>query len=480
MANYNVSVTQSIVIQPANISAGESTTYIISNPLPTTSYFVLETARNADGFYDSTSPKNTSGSFTLGTGITSLIQSDYIAGVIVQPGGGNLTFVPAVNITNSTLYLRGVGSNEGVAFPPTPILPIPIFGTGFNNNVNIIKTQSDDKILIGGTFTVYNNVSSSRITKLNFDGSIDNTFTIGTGFDNSTTTIQIQSDGKTLVGGTFTSYNGTTSNRIIRLNSDGSIDNTFITGTGFGSNINTISIQSDSKILIGGLFGSYNGTTSNRIIRLNSDGSTDGTFITGTGFNNPVNIIAIQLDGKILIGGLFISYNEITSNRIIRLNSDGSIDNTFNIGTGFNNAIQIIQIQSDGKILIGGLFTSYNGTTSNRIIRLNSDGIIDNTFNIGTGFNFNVNTLQIQSDGKILAGGTFSSYNGTTINRIIRLNSDGSIDNTFITGTGFNNIVSTIQTRSDNKILIGGTFTTYNSLSSERIILLDTNGTKIA
>ena len=109
MANYNVSVTQSIEAQPVNIAAGESTTYIISNPLPATSYFVLETARNADGFYDSTSPKNTSGSFTLGTGITDLIQSDYIAGVIVQPGGGNLDFIPSVNITSSTLYLRGVG-----------------------------------------------------------------------------------------------------------------------------------------------------------------------------------------------------------------------------------------------------------------------------------------------------------------------------------------------------------------------------------
>jgi hypothetical protein len=123
MANYNVSVTQSIEAQPANIAAGESTTYVISNPLPATSYFTLETARNANGFYDSTSPKNTSGSFTLGSGLLGLIQSDYIASVIVQPGGGNLTFVPAVNITGSTLYLRGVGSNEGVAFPPVPPTP---------------------------------------------------------------------------------------------------------------------------------------------------------------------------------------------------------------------------------------------------------------------------------------------------------------------------------------------------------------------
>jgi hypothetical protein len=110
MANYNVSVTQSIIIQPANISAGESTTYIISNPLSASSYFTLETVRNADGFYDSNSPKNTSGSFSLGTGVTNLIQSDYITSVIVQPGGGNLTFIPANDITGSTLLLRGTGA----------------------------------------------------------------------------------------------------------------------------------------------------------------------------------------------------------------------------------------------------------------------------------------------------------------------------------------------------------------------------------
>ena len=110
MANYNVSVTQSIEAQPANIAAGESTTYIISNPLSASSYFTLETVRNADGFYDSNSPKNTSGSFSLGTGVTDLIQSDYIASVIVQPGWGNLTFVPATAITATTLLLRGVGS----------------------------------------------------------------------------------------------------------------------------------------------------------------------------------------------------------------------------------------------------------------------------------------------------------------------------------------------------------------------------------
>jgi hypothetical protein len=110
MANYTVSVTQSIEIQPADISSGESTTYIIENPLNGSSYFTLETVKNNDGFYDSTSPKNTSGSFTLGAGLAGIVQSDYITSVVVEPGGGNLTFIPAINITGSTLYLRGTGN----------------------------------------------------------------------------------------------------------------------------------------------------------------------------------------------------------------------------------------------------------------------------------------------------------------------------------------------------------------------------------
>jgi hypothetical protein len=108
MATFNVSVTQSSVALSGNISASESTIFAISNPLSASSYFTLETVRDQNGFY-TTSPKNTSGSFTLGAGISNLIQSDYIASVIVQPGGGNLTFVPAIYVSASSLNLRGVG-----------------------------------------------------------------------------------------------------------------------------------------------------------------------------------------------------------------------------------------------------------------------------------------------------------------------------------------------------------------------------------
>jgi uncharacterized delta-60 repeat protein len=351
-------------------------------------------------------------------------------------------------------------------------------GTGFNalnDYVRSIVPQPDGRILVGGDFSTYGSTTRNGIIRLNTGGTIDNTFNIGTGFTNSVQSIALQPDGKILVGGTFTSYSGVTRNGIIRLNSDGTEDNTFNIGTGFNIGVYSIVLQPDGKILVGGYFSSYSGVTRNGIIRLNSDGTEDNTFNIGSGFGIGVYSIALQPDGKILVGGDFTSYDGTTSNYIIRLNSDGTIDNTFNIGGGFNNYVRTIVQQPDGKILVGGFFSSYNSTSRNRIIRLNSDGTIDNTFNIGTGFTNSVLSIALQPDNKILVGGNFDTYSGVTSNRIIRLNSDGTIDNTFNIGTGFGFPVYTIALQLDKKILVGGFFSSYNSTSSNRIIRLNLN-----
>jgi uncharacterized delta-60 repeat protein len=140
--------------------------------------------------------------------------------------------------------------------------------------------------------------------------------------------------------------------------------------------------------------------------------------------------MALQPNGKILVGGFFTDYNGTAATRIIRLNADGTVDGTFVYGTGFNSTVQAITVQSDGKIFVGGGFTDYNGTTATRIIRLNPNGSIDGTFVYGTGFNNFIYSIEIQSDGKILVGGDFTTYQGDTYNRIIRLNPDGSTNTT--------------------------------------------------
>jgi uncharacterized delta-60 repeat protein len=317
-------------------------------------------------------------------------------------------------------------------------------GTGFSQSSNYdfnshtVLIQSDEKILVGGNFTSYNGTSRNNIIRLNGDGSIDSGFTIGTGFNGLLLKIKTQTDGKIIAVGGFTLYNGVSSREIIRLNGDGSVDNTFSVGTGFNSSlVYDVEIQSNGKIIACGVFTEYDGTSSPGIARLNSNGTIDNGFIVGTGFNNNVFSLAIQSDGKILVGGQFTLYNSTTCNGIVRLNSDGSIDSTFSAGSGLSD-VRSIKIQYDGKIIAVGGFTSYNGTSINRIIRLNVDGSIDNGFAIGSGFNFSPYDLKIQADGKIIVIGNFTSYNGTSCNGIIRLNTDGSIDSGFTIGSGFN------------------------------------------
>jgi uncharacterized delta-60 repeat protein/gliding motility-associated-like protein len=210
-------------------------------------------------------------------------------------------------------------------------------------------------------------------------------------------------------------------NRLARLNTDGSLDASFNIGTGTDGAVSTIAIQSDGKIIIGGIFTKYNGATSNYITRLNSDGRLDSSFNNGSRADNGIETIAMQSDGKIIIGGALTSYNGIVKNHIARLNTDGSVDASFNVGIGADNYIETTAIQSDGKIIIGGDFRTYNGAAKNRIARLNIDGSLDATFNVGTGPNSSVYSCAIQNDRKIIIGGSFLYYNATSKSCIARL-----------------------------------------------------------
>jgi len=451
-SNFNVSV---IALQPdGKILAGG----------PFTAFNGITENRiirlNSDGTKDS--------SFNSGTGFnnnvtTIALQSDgkiLVGGLFSSYDGENEMAIVRLNSDGSKDNSFYLGSSF----------------SGYNSNVSNIKIQSDGKILVGGNFSTFDGLSASKIIRLNSDGSRDNTFNIGTGFDYNVTCITIQSDGKILVGGNFNIYNGATANKIIRLNTNGTKDTTFNTGIAFNNSVKTIVEQSDGKIFVGGHFTSYNGVTENRIIRLNSNGTKDLSFNSGIGFSSFVNSIAIQSDGKIFAGGYFNIYNSTSQYYLIRLNSDGTKDINFN-KAGFNNIVYEIEFQSDGKILAGGIFSNYNAITENKIIRLNPDGTKDISFNSGMGFNAEVREIEVQSDGKILVGGYFTTYDGIAANKIIRLNSDGSRDNTFNIGTGFNSNVFSLVLQSDGKILVGGDFTIYNGVNSKRIIRLNNNGT---
>ena len=274
-------------------------------------------------------------------------------------------------------------------------------------------------------------------------------FNVGTGFNNTVHQATLQADGKILVAGDSSSFNGNAvPDGLLRLNSDSTLDTAFNTNlgagfTGFADTIYATEIQSDGKILVAGVFTSLSGSTTipDYLLRLNSDGTLDTTFNTnlGTGFDATVFSTSVQSDGKILVAGFFTSFNgnSAVPDRLLRLNSDGTLDTTFNtnLGTGFNFFVWPTTVQSDGKILVGGGFTTLNGSGAvpDRLLRLNSDGTLDTTFNtnIGTGFDGTVEAVTLQSDGKIILAGDFVSLNGNstpTPDRLVRLNSDGTLD----------------------------------------------------
>jgi uncharacterized delta-60 repeat protein len=347
-----------------------------------------------------------------------------------------------------------------------------ITGLGFNDRVIVITHQVDGKVLLGGNFTEYNGQVVRRIARLNEDGSLDTSFTTGGSFAGGVGEIVLQPDDKILVGGAFSAYNGVFAGRIARLNPDGSRDTSFVTGSGFNGSPRSIALQGDGKILACGLFTEYNGQPASRIVRLNEDGSRDTSFNIGSGFNNNTFSIALQPDGGILVVGRFTQYNGQPVGRIARLNGDGSLDTSFNIGSGFNDVVLSLALQSNGKILVGGDFSQYNGQPAGQIARLNEDGSRDTSFVTSSGFNGSINAIALQPDGGILVVGRFTQYNGQPVGRIARLNGNGSLDTSFYTGSGFNGSVQSIAPQGDGKVLAGGDFTGYDNQFAGRIVRL--------
>lgn len=355
-----------------------------------------------------------------------------------------------------------------------------------DNIIYDIKVLDDNKMLVGGHFTSFNGTTKTMLVRLDSNGVLDNTFSIPSSFNTSASAhylyaMAVQPDGKILVGGSSTTVN------LIRLNADGSADNTFPHLLN-GQIVRALALQSDGKILVGGSF--YEG-----IHRYHPNGTLDSAFNTGgagiANYSATVGIksIVVQPDGKILVGGNFIKYNGDTQKKyFIRLNTDGSVDSTFNTGTGVGGFINGIALYPDGKIVIAGDFSQYNGASRYRVARINTNGDVDSTFNPAaftsypsqSGANMSVYTTVLQPDGKIIIGGTFDKYNNISRRGIARINTDGSIDNTFNVGTGLqggNGECFSLALQQDEKVLVGGLFDSYNNTLRESFIRLNGGGT---
>jgi uncharacterized delta-60 repeat protein len=350
-------------------------------------------------------------------------------------------------------------------------------GSSLNGDVKAVTVQPDGKLIVGGEFSTVAGLLRNRIARLNEDGTGDASFNPGTGADDIVEGVAVQPDGKVLVGGWFTHVAGTSRNRIARLNADGSFDASFDPGTGADDLVFSVVLQPDGKVLIAGYFTRVNGTLRSYIARLNPDGSVDATFAPGGGPNDSVYAIALQPDGKIVIGGLFTTVGGVNRNGIARLNANGSLDASFDPGSGVSYfGVACLALQPDAKILIGGSFYSVNGASRNSIARLNADGSLDASFDPGSGSDNFVEFVTALPDGKVLIGGQFSKINGMWQWGVGRLNPDGSIDESF--DTKFNPLTgrpigfcAAVQT--DGKVIIGGSFDCVNDRNRNYLVRLN-------
>jgi len=349
--------------------------------------------------------------------------------------------------------------------------------------VRALALQPDGRVLLGGDFTVVAGATRGHVARLNADGSTDLTFLNNlAGANASVYSTALQPDGKILIGGIFHSVNGLAKTGLAQLTTNGVLDMSFNALTGsapfavqadgkllvdtalltgdtshdslFRLNVNgtrdtnwtvaqingtvsALALQSDGKIILGGIV-SVNGTNRQGVARLNTNGVLDATFLNGmTGVPGLITCVTVQSDGKVLIGVYFFFVNNVNRTRIARLNSDGSLDTTFQNGmAGADGELEAIAVQPDGKVLIAGYFRSVNNSPRAGIARLNTDGSVDTSFQNGmTGADVPiVLALALQPDAKVIVGGGFTAINGVPRYYIARLNADGSLDSTFQNG----------------------------------------------
>jgi uncharacterized delta-60 repeat protein len=362
---------------------------------------------------------------------------------------------------------------------PTPgridatFVPAP----GTNDAVNVVVPQPDGKVIVAGRFTQANNVGRNRIARFNFDGSLDNSFDPGTGADAEITAAVLQPDGRIVVAGRFTNFNGFTHNRVCRLNANGSVDQSFGLGAGIDNSVLSLALQSDGRILVGGQFSQVDLTQRFNLARLNTNGSVDSTFNPVNGPNGDVNAIVIQPDGAIIIGGTFIGYNGFARGGIARVLTNGTLDSSFDPGVGTGGNVFALALQHNGQIVLGGRFVQYAGINRTFIARVSSNGSLDQGYNpVPDDW---VQSLAVEPDDRILVGGFFTMINAVGRSRIARLNTNGSVDVTFDPGFGFVGSLTNdatqvrgIALQQFGRVLAGGIFTSYNNQLRDNVVRL--------
>lgn len=375
---------------------------------------------------------------------------------LLNPGPGTGVGHPD-SVTISILDSQRPGS-LGAEFNPAG---------GPNWAVLAMAVRPDGRLLCGGPFTRFNGLDHAGLVQLNPDGSVDANFhpvRIAVGPDRedgevygSVLAIAEQSDGRILVGGEFPTVNGVCRPNLARFNADGTLD------TGFQPAVNgrilRMALQPDGKVLLGGCFTEIAGQWHPMVTRLNPDGSLDPSFaFSVSGFVQPTALV-LQPDGKILFG----YYNSSFVGTCTRLNPDGTLDTGFRPPTLPTwSGPHALAVLPNSQILMGGDFMTVNSKPRRLLVRLNPDGTLDESFTTPFDRNGFAASLVPLPDGRLLVAGMLSITNSPGRHNLVRLNTDGSLDRSFDVGVGPNDFVFAVSAHANGSLYLGGAFVELN------------------
>ena len=303
-------------------------------------------------------------------------------------------------------------------------------------------------------------------------GSVSASQPIGT-INSTVSAIQRQSDGKILIAGSFTNVLGVVRKYIARLLPDLTLDTSFDPGVGPNGSVTQISLGLNGRIYIYGSFSSVSGSARNSIARLNSNGTLDASFDTTSTWSFSKGIKALP-DGRLIVYGGFQTFFGAPRDYIARLNLDGTADRSFNCT--LSSQVIAMSLQSDGKMLLAGYFSSVNGTARSYFARIGSEGVLDATFT-GTATSGNIAQLASLGSGKLLTSGSFTTLSGVSRKSIARLNADGTVDATFDPGTSTDTSSPLLFPQPDGKVILAGNFISVGGTTRWHLARLNADGT---
>lgn len=367
---------------------------------------------------------------------------------------GRVTQAVVTIIDNET---AGVAGSVDRAFHPD--IKVADLGIGVSH---IVPTPDGDLIL-AGAITRVNGLPRRGLARLAKMETLDPGF--APQVDGLVKAVAPADLGRLLVGGDFTAVNGVEVRFLARLNADGSMDATF--RPGLDGEVLALAVLPDGRCLVGGEFQQVNGESRPGLVRLTSEGAVDPGFDAGTGprfSDGPgfVRRLVLEPDGRVLVGGVFTHFNGVRRQHLARLEADGAVDAGFDPeATRHSSGFYDLARQPDGRILVVG-HHSWNGERA--LVRLEPDGSTDAGFSTEQSYLY-INTVALEPDGHILIGGSFQDPPGGRSVGLARLNPDGTTDRTFHVGDGFGSgIAIAIQVLPDGAILVGGNFDTANGL----------------